>query len=129
MAYPGEPQPMRCVHGPARPSLWRQTWKRSKAFSWTSTQQPALIRAFEGRLAGTQFNLRRGEPGDVIPEFVVAEGIDLVVMGTVARAGIAGMCRRPLEFENALICCGAASAEASERRSGTASSHHKQQQR
>ncbi|MGE3600210.1 MAG: universal stress protein, partial [Dehalococcoidia bacterium] len=27
----------------------------------------------------------------VIPDFVVAEGIDLVVMGTVARAGIAGM--------------------------------------
>ena len=35
--------------------------------------------------------MRRGEPEDVIPEFVVAEGIDLVVMGTVARNGIAGM--------------------------------------
>lgn len=38
-----------------------------------------------------QSALRRGEPEDVIPEFVVAEGIDVVVMGTVARAGIAGM--------------------------------------
>jgi nucleotide-binding universal stress UspA family protein len=38
-----------------------------------------------------QSALRRGEPEDVIPEFVVAEGIDIVVMGTVARAGIAGM--------------------------------------
>ena len=27
----------------------------------------------------------------MIPPFVVAEGIDLVVMGSVARAGIAGM--------------------------------------
>ena len=31
--------------------------------------------------------LRRGDPEEVIPVFVVAEGIDLVVMGTVARAG------------------------------------------
>ena len=50
-----------------------------------------LARSFEGRLAETQSTLRRGEPDDVIPKFVVAEGIDLVVMGTVARAGIAGM--------------------------------------
>lgn len=50
-----------------------------------------LARSFEGRLGETQSTLRRGEPEDIIPEFVVAEGIDLVVMGTVARAGIAGM--------------------------------------
>lgn len=34
---------------------------------------------------------RQGEPEAVIPEFVVAEGVDLVVMGTVARGGIAGL--------------------------------------
>ena len=50
-----------------------------------------LARSFGGRLAETQSTLRRGEPDDVIPRFVVAERIDLVVMGTVARAGIAGM--------------------------------------
>jgi len=50
-----------------------------------------LVQSFEGRVAGLQSTVRRGEPEDVIPEFVVAEGIDLVVMGTVARAGIAGM--------------------------------------
>jgi nucleotide-binding universal stress UspA family protein len=50
-----------------------------------------LVGSFEGRLAGTQSELRRGDPENVIPEFVVAEGIDLVVMGTVGRAGIAGM--------------------------------------
>ena len=50
-----------------------------------------LAQSFESRVAGLQSTLRRGKPEDVIPEFVVAEGIDLVVMGTVARAGIAGM--------------------------------------
>ena len=46
---------------------------------------------FGGRLAETRSTLRRGEPDEVIPRFAVAERIDLVVMGTVARAGIAGM--------------------------------------
>jgi universal stress protein E len=41
-------------------------------------------------LSGVPAELRRGEPEDVIPEFVVAEGIDLVVMGSVARRGIPG---------------------------------------
>lgn len=43
-----------------------------------------------GRLSGVPAELRRGEPEDVIPEFVVAEGIDLLVMGSVARRGISG---------------------------------------
>ena len=50
-----------------------------------------LARSFGGRLAETRSTLRRGEPDEVIPRFAVAERIDLVVMGTVARAGIAGM--------------------------------------
>lgn len=41
-------------------------------------------------VAGLPAELRRGEPEDVIPAFVVAEGIDLLVMGSVARSGIAG---------------------------------------
>jgi nucleotide-binding universal stress UspA family protein len=56
-----------------------------------ATDLARLLRPFEGRGAETRSALRRGEPEDVIPEFVVAQGIDLVVMGTVARAGIAGM--------------------------------------
>lgn len=47
--------------------------------------------SFGDRLASTPVALRKGWPDEVIPEFVVAEGIDLVVMGTVARAGIAGL--------------------------------------
>ena len=51
----------------------------------------SLTRAFGDRLAGARLELRKGEAEDVIPEFVVAEGADLVVMGTVARTGIAGL--------------------------------------
>jgi nucleotide-binding universal stress UspA family protein len=50
-----------------------------------------LIQSFESRLVKSHAMLRRGAPEDVIPEFVVAEGIELLVMGTVARGGIAGM--------------------------------------
>ena len=45
--------------------------------------------SLEGRLSGVRTELRQGEPEEVIPEFVVAEGIDLVVMGSMARRGIA----------------------------------------
>ncbi len=34
---------------------------------------------------------RRGEPEDVIPEVVATFGVDLVVMGTVARRGVSGL--------------------------------------
>jgi nucleotide-binding universal stress UspA family protein len=50
-----------------------------------------LARTIDGPPSGVQTIHRRGEPETVIPEFVVAQGIDVVVMGTVARAGIAGL--------------------------------------
>ncbi len=50
-----------------------------------------VARTADGRFDETRIVLRRGEPQDAIPEFAVAEGIDLLVMGTVARAGIPGM--------------------------------------
>ena len=50
-----------------------------------------IARSFEGRLGAGAMVLRRGEPEDVIPAFVVSEGIDVLVMGTVARGGIPGM--------------------------------------
>jgi universal stress protein E len=46
-----------------------------------------LTRSFEGRLSRVQVIQRQGQPEDVIPEFVTSRGIDLVVMGTVARSG------------------------------------------
>jgi nucleotide-binding universal stress UspA family protein len=49
-----------------------------------------FTRSLGGRLSHVRAELRRGEPEDVILEFVVAEGIDLVVMGSVARSGIPG---------------------------------------
>jgi nucleotide-binding universal stress UspA family protein len=50
-----------------------------------------LAQLFGNRFDERAMVLRRGEPEDVIPEFVVAEGIDVLVMGTVARGGIPGM--------------------------------------
>jgi universal stress protein E len=49
-----------------------------------------FTRSLGGRLSGARAEMRRGEPEDVIPEFVVAEGIDLLVMGSVGRRGIPG---------------------------------------
>ena len=49
-----------------------------------------LVSSFGDRLGGARVELRKGNPEDAIPLFVVSEGIDLVVMGTVARTGIAG---------------------------------------
>jgi nucleotide-binding universal stress UspA family protein len=46
---------------------------------------------FGDRLQGTSIELLRGEPEDVIPAYVAEHEIDLVVMGTVARTGIAGL--------------------------------------
>jgi nucleotide-binding universal stress UspA family protein len=50
-----------------------------------------LVQSFGERLSGVQTVHRRGQPEVVIPEFVVAQGIDLVAMGTVARGGLAGL--------------------------------------
>ena len=49
----------------------------------------ALTRTFGDRIAAAEIVLTQGEPEAVISEHVVAHGIDLVVMGTVARTGIA----------------------------------------
>lgn len=40
---------------------------------------------------GARVELREGTPEEVLPAYVVSEGIDLVVMGTIARTGIAGL--------------------------------------
>jgi nucleotide-binding universal stress UspA family protein len=50
-----------------------------------------LTASFGDRLAGVEATTVRDTPEDTIPEFVVAHGIDLVVMGTVGRSGISGM--------------------------------------
>ena len=50
----------------------------------------SLVRSFGDRLGPAQIELRKGDTEEIIPPFVVSQGIDLVVMGTVARTGIAG---------------------------------------
>jgi nucleotide-binding universal stress UspA family protein len=72
----------------------------------TAEQLAAYVEAAERRARGALDNLTatlprgtarfrvemlKGHPEEVIPQFVVSEGIDLVVMGTVARTGIAGL--------------------------------------
>ena len=51
----------------------------------------ALTRLVAERLKDAVIELVKGEPEDVIPRYVEDHGIDLVVMGTVARTGIAGL--------------------------------------
>jgi nucleotide-binding universal stress UspA family protein len=50
-----------------------------------------LIGPFKERLTDVAVELVQGEPEDAIARFAEAHGIDVVVMGTVARAGIAGL--------------------------------------
>jgi nucleotide-binding universal stress UspA family protein len=50
----------------------------------------ALIEPFQSRMTGVAVEVVKGEPRDVIPQFVEVHGIDVVIMGTVGRAGIAG---------------------------------------
>lgn len=50
-----------------------------------------LVAAFGDRARGVRTVCLKGAPEDVIPAFVESEGIDVLVMGTVARTGIAGL--------------------------------------
>jgi nucleotide-binding universal stress UspA family protein len=50
-----------------------------------------VTRPFADRLGDTAVELVKGEPDDVIQRYVEERGIDLVVMGTVARTGITGL--------------------------------------
>lgn len=50
-----------------------------------------LTQALSGRLRDASIDLVKGEPEDVLVRYVEDHAIDLVVMGTVARTGIAGL--------------------------------------
>jgi len=50
-----------------------------------------LTQSLGSRLRAVPIIQRRGRPEDVILESVTAEGVDLLVMGTVARGGIPGL--------------------------------------
>ena len=50
-----------------------------------------LAQSLDGVFAQVPMIQRRGKPEDVIPEFVTAEGVDILVIGTVARGGIPGL--------------------------------------
>lgn len=50
-----------------------------------------LLQPFAGQVRKEQVHFAKGFPGDVIPEFVAAHDVDLLVMGTLARSGVAGV--------------------------------------
>jgi universal stress protein E len=50
----------------------------------------ALLAPFQAQHDVSRIHVIKGDPGDVIPELAEREGIDLIVMGTVCRTGIAG---------------------------------------
>jgi nucleotide-binding universal stress UspA family protein len=51
-----------------------------------------LVTLAAGSCAGVpiRVDLRRGEPAQVIPEYVVAHGVDVLVVGSSTRRGITG---------------------------------------
>jgi nucleotide-binding universal stress UspA family protein len=51
----------------------------------------AVTRSLADRLDGVAIQLLEGEPERAISHFVDSNGVDLVVMGTVARSGIPGL--------------------------------------
>jgi universal stress protein E len=51
----------------------------------------AFLEPYRDRLTGVTVVLIEGEPEEAITRYVEAHGIDVVVMGTVARTGLAGL--------------------------------------
>jgi universal stress protein E len=47
-----------------------------------------LVSSFDRPLVGVRTELRKGDPEEVIPDFVVAEGIDIVVAGARSGRGV-----------------------------------------
>jgi nucleotide-binding universal stress UspA family protein len=50
-----------------------------------------FLTLYKERLTGVAVELVQGEPEDAITRFVESHGVDMVIMGTVARTGIAGL--------------------------------------
>jgi nucleotide-binding universal stress UspA family protein len=51
----------------------------------------AFLKQFAGRLDGVGVELVQGDPEGAVARFVESHGVDLVVMGTLARTGIPGL--------------------------------------
>ncbi len=50
-----------------------------------------LLKGFDLGVGGANVHVLQGEPGEIIPQFIHELNADLLVMGTVARSGIAGL--------------------------------------
>jgi len=51
----------------------------------------AVVQPFAELVREDHIHLIKGLPGDVIPEFVASQDVDLLIMGTLARSGVAGL--------------------------------------
>ncbi|MGE0593960.1 MAG: universal stress protein [Vicinamibacterales bacterium] len=79
-------------------SLLRSHGREEEVAGYTSAQRglaeealSAFMASFDESVRALDTVLLEGEPWDVIPEFVASHGIDVVVMGTVARTGLSGL--------------------------------------
>lgn len=50
-----------------------------------------VLQPFAGQIRDEQVHFEKGFPGDVIPKFVAGHHVDLLIMGTLARSGVAGV--------------------------------------
>jgi universal stress protein E len=81
----------------AERTVWRHTTEDQFSAYLEGAQKDAkstlarIARSCERGFDERHIVLRQGAAQDLIPEFVVSEGIDVLVMGTVARGGISGM--------------------------------------
>jgi universal stress protein E len=83
---------------PAAAGLLRKRVSADQLHDYISDVERAARAAFEDVLGMAPetdvpetHHLLRGEPQEVIPEFAAREGVDAIVMGSVGRAGIAGL--------------------------------------
>ncbi|HRY47617.1 MAG TPA: universal stress protein [Candidatus Paceibacterota bacterium] len=83
------------------PALWRN-WQdrvpKAQADDWVEQTREAHQRRFDELLGKfnlaelkPRLHLAEGEAGSVIPQLAAKERIDLIVMGTLARAGLEGL--------------------------------------
>jgi nucleotide-binding universal stress UspA family protein len=63
-------------------------WSLQETHRRAADDLARLVNSFGPRFAGARIELRKGFAEDVIPEFVVAEGIDIVVTGTRGETGL-----------------------------------------
>lgn len=71
------------------PHVFADFLQRAESAARDSTA--ALVESFAERMTGVQLNIVKGDPADVIPAIAFERRADLIVMGSTARSGLAGL--------------------------------------